>query len=305
MKATSSFAGIIPPVSTMMTNEGMLHQGDMGRLIDYMINAGVHGLFFLGTGGEFSQMSAKERMEIAEFAVEYVKGRVPVLIGTGSTSTREAEMLTKHAERIGADGAVVINPYYWPLSAANLRQYFSRVADAVQMPILLYNFPNLTKQDLSPDFVSELAAAHANVLGIKETVDSAGHIREMILKVKDVNPRFSVLCGYDDHLLNTLLSGGDGTVSATGNFAAGLLVSLYDAYRAGQLAEAEELHRRMSLLPMLYKLDSPFVNVVKAAIRLSGLDISPAVLPPAQPLAPDKLPEVERIMRLAGLLPRS
>lgn len=282
MKRLTRFEGIIPPVSTIFDSNGKLNQKDMKLLIDFLINEGVNGLFFLGTGGEFSQMSVEERKEVAEFVVGYVNNRVPVLIGTGSPSTREAISLSEHAQSIGASGIVVINPYYWTLSEENLFKHYSEIAESVELPILLYNFPTLTGQDLHPDFVLRLVNQHPNVVGIKETIDSIGHIREMIMKVKGAHPHFSVLCGFDDHLLNTLQLGGDGTISASGNFAPQLSVGIYKAFNNGDFAKAIELQKQVAYLPLLYKIDTPFVSVVKEALKMSGLDISTYVLTPSR-----------------------
>lgn len=117
------FKGVIPPVSIIVNEKGELDREGTGQVIDYIIDSGVHGLFFLGSGGEFSQMSVEQRKEVAEFAVSYVNGRVPVLIGTGSSVTAEVISLSKHSQEIGAAGVVVINPYYWPLSEKNLFQH--------------------------------------------------------------------------------------------------------------------------------------------------------------------------------------
>lgn len=299
----NKFKGIIPPVSTIFDEEGKLSKGEMKQLIDRLIEAGVDGLLFLGTGGEFSQMSKEERLETAEFAVSYVSERVPVLIGTGSTNTREAIEFSEHAQRIGADGIMVINPYYWNLSDANLYGYFSQIAKSVDIPVLLYNFPNLTGQDLSPDFVARLVDDYPNIVGIKETVDSVGHIRDMIMQVKHKHPDFSVLCGYDDHLLNTLQLGGDGTISASGNFAPQISIGIYRAFAKGDLRTAAALYKQLAILPQLYKLDSPFVNVIKEAIKQCGLNISTYVLPPSAPLNEEKRSQVKAILAQAGVLP--
>ncbi|MFX0560474.1 dihydrodipicolinate synthase family protein [Tepidibacillus infernus] len=296
------FHGIIPPVSTIFDENLKLDRQGMGKLIDFMIDSGVNGLFFLGSGGEFSQMSFEERKEVAAFATEYVKGRVPVLIGTGGTNTREIITLSQHSKEIGADGVVIINPYYWPLTEENLLAHYGEIADSVDLPILLYNFPNLTGQDLSPEIVMKLVEKHSNIMGIKETVDTAGHIREMILKVKGKYPYFSVLAGFDDHLFNTLALGGDGAISASGNFAPELTVGIYQAFQNKDYQTAIELHQRLAYLPLMYKLDSPFVNVVKEATRLRGLDISTYVLPPARPLSEEKKQELIEILKKAALL---
>lgn len=303
MKTNKIFKGIIPPVSTIFNQQGQVDEKEMGLVIDFLIDSGVNGLFFLGTGGEFSQMSVEERKAVAEFAVSYTGGRVPVLIGTGSTSTREAISLSQHAQQIGADAVVVINPYYWALTEENLFAHYGDIARSVDLPILLYNFPNLTGQDLTPDFVSALVDQHPNIVGIKETIDSIGHIQEMILKVKTKHPDFAVFSGFDHHLLNTLQLGGDGTISASGNFAPHLSVGVYNAFINGDLEKAVTVNKQLSLLPLLYKIDSPFVNVVKEATKLCALDISTYVLPPSRPLSEEKIQQVKEILALANVLP--
>lgn len=284
MQQTVQFSGIIPPVSTIFTADGRLDEQGSAALIDHMIDAGVDGLFFLGSGGEFSQLSTAERKAIAEFAIAHVNGRVPVLIGTGGTNARETIELSQHAQQAGADGIVVINPYYWKVSEANLIRYFEQVADSVTLPVILYNFPALTGQDLTPQLVKTLVDSRANIVGIKDTIDSVAHLRSMVLTVKAAHPHFVVLCGYDDHLFNTLLLGGDGAISASGNFAPQVSVNLLQAFRDGDLARAAQYHQTLLQIPQMYQLDTPFVNVIKEAISLCVRPVSTHVLPPAGPL---------------------
>jgi 2-dehydro-3-deoxy-D-pentonate aldolase len=296
MQSVSKFHGVIPPVSTILHKEGDLDEKGMGNLIDFLIDSKVDGLFFLGSGGEFSQMSVELRKKVAEFATKYVNGRVPVLIGTGSASTKEAILLSLHAKEIGADGIVVINPYYWKLSEDNLFLHFADIAENVNLPILLYNFPTLTGQDLSPEFVLKLVKSYPNIVGIKETVESVAHTREMIFTVKSIRPDFAVFSGYDDHFLNTLSLGGDGSIPATANFAPELSTGIYQAFKQGNYGQAIELHRKLASLLLLYKLDSPFVNVVKEALFLRGIDVSRDVLAPARPLGDEKKEYLKKVL---------
>lgn len=303
LTARNQFSGIIPPVSTIFTDDGQLDQQGMGRLIDYLIDSEVNGLFFLGSGGEFSQMSLEERKEVAAFAIKHVSGRVPVLIGTGSTSTSEVIKLSNHSKEHGADAVVIINPYYFTLTEEKLFKHYADIAESVDIPILLYNFPGVTGQDLSPDFVLKLAKTYSNIVGIKETIDMAGHIREMILTLKAERPDFVVLSGYDDHLLNTLSVGGDGAISGSVNFAPELQVGIYKAFQEGDYGTAIELHRRLAYLPLIYKMDSPFVNVIKEAINLRGvIEVSSYSLPPDTCLSNDKKQQLREILTKAGLL---
>ncbi|RBW70941.1 dihydrodipicolinate synthase family protein [Bacillus taeanensis] len=294
------FKGIIPPVSTIFNENGRFDERGMAKMIDFLIESGVHGLFFLGSGGEFTQLSAAERKRIAAFSVQYVNGRVPVLIGTGSTNTREVIELNEHSEKIGADGVVIVNPYYWPLSEANLFKHYEDAANSINLPILLYNFPQLTGQDLSADFVLKLAAKHSNIVGIKETVDTASYYREMILKVKAEYPHFSIFTGYDDHLLNNLSLGGDGAISASSNFMPELTIGIYEAFQQKDFDKALKMHQQLAFLPLLYKLDAPFTNVIKEAVKLRGIPISTFVLPPGRALSEEKMIELKKLLDQAS-----
>lgn len=290
------FKGIIPPVSTIFTQTGELDTVGMEKLIDFIIDGGVHGLFFGGTGGEFSQMNVEQRKELAEFAVKYVDGRLPVLLGTGSTSTEEAIELSKHAEKIGADGIVVINPYFWNLSEEFLFEYFSDIAKSIDLPMILYNFPALTGQDITPELTLRLVDTHVNIVGIKETIDEASHYREMILTVKDKHPNFSVLVGFDDHLLNTLSLGGDGLIPASANFIPQFTVDLYEAFIQGEYKKAIKLHKTVAHIPLFYKITTPFVGVAKQAMNFIGLNVSTHVLPPTKNLNEHQVNEVKKLL---------
>ncbi|PWC15209.1 dihydrodipicolinate synthase family protein [Brenneria roseae subsp. americana] len=274
------FSGIIPPVSSTFDSNGNIDKAAMKAVADFLINKGVDGLFYLGTGGEFSQMNAQQRMAFAEEAVAVAAGRVPVLIGVGSTSTDEAVKLARHAESCGAEGIVAINPWYWKVAPRNLDDYYQQIARSVSLPVILYNFPDLTGQDLTPEVVKRLVLQNENIVGIKDTIDSVGHLRAMINTVKAVRPTFSVFCGFDDHLLNTLLLGGDGAITASANFAPDLSVGIYRTWQEGDLATAAALNKKLLQLPSIYALETPFVSLIKYAMQCVGLPVNTRCLPP-------------------------
>ncbi|MFS0775154.1 dihydrodipicolinate synthase family protein [Neobacillus sp. 3P2-tot-E-2] len=290
------FKGIIPPVPTILFKEGKLDKNGMGNLIDFLIESKVDGLFFLGSGGEFGQMPFELRKEVAEFTTHYVNGRVPVLIGTGSPSTNETISLSLHAKSVGADGVVVVNPFYYKLTDESLFQHYAEIAENVDLPILIYNYPELTGQDLSADFVLKLVKQYPNIVGIKDTVLAVGHTRELIQVIKSERPDFAVFAGYDEHLLNTLALGGDGSIPLTASFVPEISVGIYQSFKQGDYAKAIEQHQKLAALLPLYKLDSPFMNVVKEAIRLRGIDISTEVLAPVRSVSTEKLERVRNIL---------
>ncbi|KNC91698.1 dihydrodipicolinate synthase family protein [Trabulsiella odontotermitis] len=296
------FRGIIPPVSSTFDRHGAIDNVAMKHVADFLINKGVDGLFYLGTGGEFSQMNASQRMAFTEAAVSVVDGRVPVLIGVGSPSTEEAVKLARHAEACGADGIVAINPYYWKVASRNLDDYYHQIAHSVELPVIIYNFPDLTGQDLTPEIVKRLVLQNDNIVGIKDTIDSVGHLRTMINTVKAVRPDFSVFCGFDDHLLNTLLLGGDGAITASANFAPELSVGIYRAWQAGDLALATSLNKRLLQLPSIYALETPFVSLIKHAMQCVGLPVETYCLPPILEASEEAKGKVHALLVAQGIV---
>ncbi|WP_341348063.1 dihydrodipicolinate synthase family protein [Paenibacillus sp. FSL H3-0469] len=274
MKLSRPNAGVFPPVPTILDSAGKFDRAGMKLLIDRLIEQGVHGMLFLGTAGEFTLFTAEQREEIAEACLEYTNSRIPAWIGTGSNTVAETLRLSRHAAEHGATGIVIMNPYYYKLSEEALFAHFAAVLEAVDVPLMLYNFPAMTGQDLSPAFVARLAAHYPNVLGIKDTVDQLSHIRQMIMQVKAVSPDFSVFCGFDEYLLPTLAAGGDGAIAASANFAPELMLGVYDSFQKGDLAGVLAFQKRLIEIPALYAIDDPFVASIKEAVRLSGLPVS-------------------------------
>lgn len=302
MVYTKKIEGVIPPIVTVLDDKGNFDKDGMARVIDFLIEEGVNGLFLLGSGGEFSQMSFNMRKEVAEFSISYINQRVPVLVGTGSNSTDESILLSKHAQNHGADGVVIINPYYWSLSEENILKHYKSICNSIDIPVILYNFPNLTGQDLSPDLVLKLVNENKNIIGIKETIDSISHVKEMILKVKGEHSNFKVFAGFDDHLLNTLQMGGDGAIPGTSNFAPELTVGIYKSYQKKDYQEAINLQKRLIKLTEIYKFDSLLLSTIKEALTIRGLNISPQVLSPAQTLSKQEKDYLEKVLKSIDLI---
>lgn len=272
--ANHSFSGIIPPVVTPLDEHGNFDKTSAKAVIDYLIESKVDGLFFLGSIGEFSQMNTKTRKEIAEFVTVYVDKRIPVLMGTGSNTIKESIELSRFAESIGADGTVVINPYYWKLSEKELLNYFDSIANSNSLPMILYNFPERTGQNLSVDLIKTLVENNQNIVGIKDTVDSIAHIKDLILTVKSAFPNFSVLCGYDEHLLNTLFMGGDGGIIGTSNFAPELFAELYSAFQTNSFQQVKRKNDQILQLSQIYKNDASILSIVKECLIQKGFEIT-------------------------------
>ncbi|HCB2599889.1 TPA: dihydrodipicolinate synthase family protein [Citrobacter koseri] len=290
------FKGIFPPVPTIVDNHGELDRAGMATMIDHVINNRADGMLILGSGGEFSHFSTEQRKQIAEFSLQYVAGRVPVLIGIACASTAETIQLGEHAQNAGATGVLVVNPYYAKLSDDARFTHYKRIAEALSIPVFLYNFPELTGQDIGLDVITRLAREVPNIVGIKDTIDNISHTREIINRVHPFRPEFIVFSGYDEYLLDTLLLGGHGGIPATFNFAPHITRGIYQAFIREDLTTAKALQQQLATLSPLYTLEQPFFGVIKTAIKLTGVDISTAVVPPALPLNEEKTALVRNIL---------
>lgn len=262
------FHGIIPPMATLFDDNGGIDWEANAKLIEFLIENGVHGIMVQGSMGEFTHMSKEERKEFAQFAVKQVNGRVPLIVGTGSSSTDEAIELSQYALEAGADGVMVVNPFYWSLSDENIYRHFAKVAQNVDGAILLYNIPMLTGQNIPVSVIKRLADEFENIVGIKETVDSIGHIRDVILQVKSTHPEFSVLAAYDDHVFPALAIGADGAICGTSNFVPQITVGVYNQFKQGNYQDSMKLHQSILPFMQLYGVDTPPIGVMKEAIKL-------------------------------------
>lgn len=275
------FKGIIPPVATIFNKDGTLNRQGMTNMIDANINGGVDGLFFLGSAGESVHMSDALRSEVMEFSIAHTNKRLPTLIGALGCGTADVISYAKEAEKYGADGLVLINPYYSGMTEEALFRHFATIMDKVSIPAMVYNLPMCTGQQLSVKLIKRIAQEIQPIVGLKDTVDNISHTREAIMEIKPIRPDFSILCGFDEYLLITLILGGDGCVPASANFAPHLTCGIYKAYKENDLKTAQKLQRILSNVPPLYVTGPPFFGAMKEAIKLSGVDITTYVLPPS------------------------
>ena len=296
--------GVIPPVPTIVDADGRFDRDGMGILIDHLLASAVNGFLFLGSAGEFAQLATPQRKEIAEFCVGRVAGRRPVIIGTASCATSEVIELNRHSGEIGADAVMVVNPYYSLLSDERIYTHYRQIAEASKLPVLLYNFPALTGQDLSVELVQRIAGDCPNIVGIKDTVDCMSHIRRLILEVKGMRPDFLVFCGFDEYMLDTLLLGGDGVIPATSNFAPAITCGIYHAFSTGDFTTIQTQLRRLAILSKIYSIDKPFTGLIKEALRLTGLNVSAHVVAPATMPDAALCGRLVEILEEAGVLPR-
>lgn len=299
------FRGIYPPTVTLFGDDGSLDSDANRQHVDYLINEGVQGLYVLGTTGEFMHLNLKEREQHATEVVQHVNKRVPVIIGTGTPSTRETIRLSRHAQGVGADAVAIITPYFWTLSEREIVAHLSAVANAIDIPIIVYNFPAYSGVNISSETLAALAREHRNIAGVKDSLDSIEHLRQRVQLVKAVNPDFSILAGHDGHLLAALEIGCDGAVPATANFAPRRHVELFKAFEDGDYARAVALLPGVLALMDAFRVPGSFHSVIKEAMGQLGLTTSTAARQPALPLSADGRARLRETLERAQLLPSS
>ncbi|ATA22689.1 dihydrodipicolinate synthase family protein [Brenneria goodwinii] len=305
MSNVTKFSGVFPPVPTIVDELGQFDPAGMGKLIDKLIDAGVNGMLFLGSGGEFCHLTKRQRFEIAEFVTRYVDKRVPILLGISSTSTQEVIEYGKHADELGVDAVLVLNPYYALLNDDYIYHHFKSVASNIKSPIIAYNFPALTGQDISIPLLQRFASDIPNVIGVKDTVDNASHIREIINKVRPIREDFVIFAGFDEYMMDALILGANGGIPATCNFAPSITCGIYQCFKQKNYSEMFLLQRQLAKLSSVYSLETPFFGVIKEAIKLCGLDISTNVVPPVEPLSVEKRARLISILEFSGLVTHS
>jgi 4-hydroxy-tetrahydrodipicolinate synthase len=296
------FGGLMPAMVTPFDNRGEVDLDATEAVIERFIEAGVSGISPLGSTGEAIHLTFDERKLFAEEVVRIVGGRVPRVVGVGKSGTRETVELARHAEGAGADAVLVVSPSYWKVGEEALFRHFATVAGSVGIPVFIYNLPMLTGVDLSPSLIAGIAAECSNVSGLKDTVTEYFHTVGVLREVKRERPEFTILSGWEDLILPTLLAGADGSICAFANVAPELFVDLVRSARDGDLESAAELHRRVLSLVTLGAYSDPPISAIKLAMNKLGVAISPSVRGPALPVPEEAYEKVEGVLREAGLL---
>lgn len=291
-KFRGAFVAIVTPFQ-----DGQIDEQGLVDLIEFQIANGTHGIVPCGTTGESATMSHEEHHRVVELTIKTVAGRVPVLAGTGSNSTEESIELTRHAKAAGADGALMITPYYNKPSQEGLYQHFKAVAKAVDIPIILYNVPGRTSVNMLPGTVARCAKI-PNVVGIKEATGSLQQVSDVI---RLCPPGFAVLSGDDFTSMPTVAVGGTGVISVVSNVAPREMAALMDAALAGDFAQARELHYRLFPLMKAMFLDTNPVPA-KTALALMGKIDSGAVRLPLYEMNEANRNQLKTVLAAQGLM---
>lgn len=290
--------GIIPALVTPFHTDEELNEEALAALVVNLVSEGVHGVFVLGSQGEYYALTTEEKRRVIEVAVAAANGAVPVYAGTGANTTRDAVALTQMAEEAGASAVSVITPAFITPSQNELYEHYRAVATATRLPVLIYSNPGRTGVQVSVELARRLAHT-SNIIGIKE---SSGDLSVTAEFINNTPATFHVCAGRDTLIFATLLYGGAGAVAASGNVAARHLVRLYQAHLDGDMETARATQAGITPLRAAFALGT-FPSVIKEALNMIGRDVGPCRRP-IGPLSREAREQLRAVLENMDLLAR-
>ena len=290
------FEGSFVALVTPFKDDESLDEAKLKELIEFQIDGGTHGIVPCGTTGESPSLSEEEHDRVIELTVETVNGRVPIIAGTGSNSTARTLRATEHAAHAGADAALIVTPYYNKPNQQGLYAHYMKIADSVDIPIIIYNVPPRCGTDILSDTVAQLAE-HPNIVGLKEATGELKRSSELVSMCPD---DFVVLSGDDINTLPILSVGGKGVISVVANVNPADIAETCNAFKAGNIELARKLHyKTMQLAVDLFIETNPIP--AKTALMLMG-KLNGKLRLPLAPLTPANQETLRQTLKDAGLI---
>ncbi|MEM0458042.1 MAG: dihydrodipicolinate synthase family protein [Sulfolobales archaeon] len=291
----AKFYGVITPLITPFKEDLSIDLEAVRWLVRYQVSKGVHGIFPNSTTGEFVHLRKEESIDLTRTVIEEVGGKTWVLPGISSNYTDHSIELGLLFKDLGVDGVIITPPFFFKISGGRLKLHFSRVAEKIDIPIIIYNIPAMTGINIPVSLYVELAKEYSNVVGAKITYDSYTYLRELIFEVKNARKDFAILTGLDDLLLPVLMMGGDGGIMALANLAPQIHRAVYDAWLRGEIERAYREYKKLLKLARVYDIATSYPTAVKTALNILGTPVKPYVRPP---LTPEPLENEEKIRRI-------
>lgn len=295
-------ANFLTPVVTAFDANGNLDVQANKNVWDHLIKGGVDGLVIMGSTGEFFSMTTEQKKELIKLVVEHVNKRTKVYIGTSCMTVEDTVELSNFAIEAGADAVMIISPYYFALSDESVEFFYDKVAEAVKGDIYLYNFPDRTGHDLTPEITLNLLRKHKNIVGFKDTVSEMGHTRKLMTTVLKEFPDFIVLSGFDENFVHNILCGGSGCIGGLSNLCPELFADWVKAINAKNMDEVARIQKIVDKLMDLYPIGTPFIPIMKKAMMIRGVEMQDYCTKPFLQTTEKQTEQIKAVMKEAGLL---
>ena len=261
--------GVYPAIVTPFTADDRVDEAALAKVTDYVIQGGVQAIMSTGGTGEFPHLDRQERKLVTEIVVRQARGRVPVIAGTAAASTREAIHLSQDAQEVGAAAVILTPPFYFPLPATSLIEHFRLVANELDIPVVVYNNPLYTGNNLTPHTIAELAA-HPRIIGCKQSNADMGQLVEVL---RLAPPTFSANTGVDSQFYPALCAGARGIFSTAATVIPRQMVEIYRLAQKGEHEAARALHMKVQVLNRFLEYDPGYVAPCKEALEMLGIRV--------------------------------
>jgi 4-hydroxy-tetrahydrodipicolinate synthase len=291
--------GIIAAMITPLTDTLQVNEKGLRRLVNYLIDGGVHGLFVVGTSGEFYGFSPEQRKEAFQICIDEARGRVPVYAGVNGITTKEAVEYAQMAEEVKADAISVLTPMFVSVTQGELYNHYASIASSTNLPMLLYNNVGKTNVNIAVETATKLSEI-SNIVGIKDSSGDFTLTSEYIRNTRENEDQFSVLSGRDTLIHACLAYGGHGAITACANIAPRLMADIYDKYVAGDIEGSLEAQYKIAPIRMAFSLGS-YPTILKESLELLGIDAGPCFAP-VGPMNQENKVVLKNILQDAGLL---
>ncbi len=286
--------GVYAVMLTPFKEDESVDEETLRSLINWLVGKGVHGIICTGSTGEFASLSDEERRSVVDITVQESHGRVPVLVGSAANSTRHTILYSQYAESVGADGLMIVHPYYCRPNEEELYEHYRAVARSVHIPIMIYNNPATSGVDMQPELLARLAEID-NISYVKE---ASGDIRRIGQIRRLCGDRISIFVGCDNTMLESWLMGAEGWVSGVANILPQQSVELFELADRGEIDRARELYYRMLPLGDMLDLEGSFVQYLKAGSEILGRPLGK----PRRPMLPPREEDLRRLKKAIELI---
>lgn len=295
-------AVIYTPVVTAFDMNGNIDVQGNKAVYDFLIEGGVDGIVLMGSTGEFFSMTDSQKRQLIDIAAEYCKGRTKLLVGTSCMRADETIDLANYALSKGAEAVMVIGPYYFSLADENIEAYYDEIAEKINGPIYIYNFPERNGYDVKPEIVLRLARKHSNIVGYKDTTSEMPHTRSLIQTMKSEFPDFTILSGTDEFLAHVVASGGNGCIGALANIMPEVMAKYVRAINDKDFDSISKYQQIVDEASELYGICSPFIPAFKEAMIQRDVNITNVCNSPFKVPNEDEKKKIRFILKKVHLI---
>ncbi len=243
------------------------------NIYDHLINGGIDGIVLMGSTGEFYAMSEEQKIELIDIAVKHINNRVKLYVGTGCMNVEDTVKLSEYALNAGADGVMIISPYYFALTDESIEYFYDQVAEQIKGDIFIYNYPDRTAHDVNPEITYKLLKKHKNIVGYKDTVTDMTHTLKLISTISEEFPDFMVFSGFEEYFALNVMSGGYGCIGGLPNLYPEVFSQWANAVNLKNVDKISEIQKKVNKYSDLYSIGKPFISIMKKAMKLHGVEM--------------------------------